>query len=42
MVIECRNPVVAVDWLGQMAFAEDLHRLRETADERDPIRRVDP
>jgi phosphoglycerate dehydrogenase-like enzyme len=39
------KPVVAMalnaDWLGQMFFAEDLHRLREVADLRDPVRRAD-
>ena len=38
------KPVVAMalaaDWLGQMFFAEDLHRLREVADVRDPVRRA--
>jgi phosphoglycerate dehydrogenase-like enzyme len=41
-----RKPVVAMamaaDWLGQMFFVEDLHRLGEVADVRDPMRRVDP
>ena len=40
-----RKPVVAMalaaDWLKQMFFVEDLNRLREAADVRDPVRRVD-
>jgi phosphoglycerate dehydrogenase-like enzyme len=40
-----RKPVVAMalaaDWLKQMFFVEDLTRLREAADVRDPARRAD-
>ena len=39
------KPVVAMalaaEWLGQMFPADDLQRLREAADVRDPVRRVD-
>jgi phosphoglycerate dehydrogenase-like enzyme len=40
------RPVVAMalaaDWLEPMFFAEDLQRLREAADVRDPVRRAEP